>query len=126
AELAADGTWSVDVPGSALVADEGRTIAGSVVVSDAAGNTTTAEATKAYEVDTVAPVMPTLTINDITEDNVINAAEADGDVTVSGKVEGEFREGDVVTLTINGTAYTAELAADGTWSVDVPGSALVA
>ncbi|MGX4714732.1 Ig-like domain-containing protein, partial [Proteus mirabilis] len=79
------------------MADEGRTIAGSVVVSDAAGNTTTAEATKAYEVDTVAPVMPTLTINDITEDNVINAAEADGDVTVSGTVEGEFREGDVVT-----------------------------
>ncbi|MDK6203862.1 Ig-like domain-containing protein, partial [Oligella urethralis] len=65
-------------------------------------------------------------MNDLTDDNVINAEEAAGQVTVSGKVEGEFREGDVVTLTINDEEYTATVAADGTWRVDVPGSELVA
>jgi len=40
--------------------------------------------------------------------------------TVSGTASGGLiTEGDTVTLTVNGTAYTTVLAFDGTWSVDV-------
>ncbi|QSE75589.1 hypothetical protein JXZ74_02805, partial [Aeromonas media] len=38
---------------------------------------------------------------DITDDDVINAAETDQQIPVSGTVSGEFKEGDTVTLTVN-------------------------
>ena len=52
--------------------------------------------------DTAAPAM-TITVNDVTADNVLNAAEAGADVAITGTVTGEFKTGDTVTLTVNGT-----------------------
>ncbi|MUG33474.1 Ig-like domain-containing protein, partial [Psychrobacter sanguinis] len=79
-------------------------------------------------VDTQAPdsMSTDLEIDAITEDNIINAAEAGGDVAVTGTVTGTFKEGDVVTLTINGVQTTGTVAADGRFSIDVVGSDLAA
>ncbi|MFA0539606.1 Ig-like domain-containing protein, partial [Vibrio sp. 10N.222.54.E8] len=71
----------------------------------------------------------TITIDDdIAGDDIVNAAEAAGDVTITGTVGGDAKEGDTVTLTVNGnsTDYTGTVKADGTYSINVPGSELVA
>ncbi|MGP8292382.1 DUF5801 repeats-in-toxin domain-containing protein [Vreelandella zhanjiangensis] len=66
-------------------------------------------------------------MDDVTGDNTVNADEAAGNVTVTGRVTGEYTEGDVVTLTINGNDnYTTTVNAVGNWSVVVAGSDLAA
>ncbi|WP_180124833.1 Ig-like domain-containing protein, partial [Acinetobacter sp. YH12080] len=92
AEVQANGSWSVDVAGSDLLADGDQSIAGSVVVHDVAGNPATVTADKVYSVDTTAPTA-TLSIDAVTADNVVNAAEAGKTVTLTGNVTGEFTEG---------------------------------
>ena len=126
--VAADKTFSINVPGADLVADADKTIDAKVTTTDAAGNSTTATDTEGYSVDTVAPNNSTasISVNDITADNVVNAAEAGSDVTVTGTVSGEFKAGDVVTLTVNGKDYTTTVNAAGQYSVAVAGSDLAA
>ncbi|WP_209406433.1 S-layer family protein, partial [Pseudozobellia sp. WGM2] len=119
------GAYGIDVPGSALAADADTTVDGSVTTTDAAGNSATATDTQVYSVDVVAPI-PTLTIDDITADNILNAAEAGADVSVTGTVSGDFNDGDTVTLTVDGTDYTGTVDALGAYSIDVPGSKLAA
>ncbi|RIY38620.1 Ig-like domain-containing protein, partial [Neopusillimonas maritima] len=115
------GTWSVSVPGSVLA--ENSTVSASVSTTDAAGNSTSASTSQGYTVDT--EIDASITVNDITSDNVINAAESGGDVTVSGSVGGDVQDGDTVTVTVNGQTYTTQVA-DGAWSVDVAGTDLAA
>ncbi|MFE8158776.1 Ig-like domain-containing protein, partial [Brenneria goodwinii] len=119
----ADGTaWSVNVPGSVLAGN--TSVNASVTTSDAAGNTTTADANRPYGVDTVAPEA-TITIDTITSDNVINAAEAGQTISVTGQVGANVQAGDTVTVTVGGESYQTTVNADGmTWSVNVPGSVL--
>ncbi|MFC4096329.1 Ig-like domain-containing protein [Euzebyella saccharophila] len=119
------GAYSISVPGSELASDGDTTVDGSVTTTDAAGNQGTTTGTKAYTVDTVNPV-PVLSIDDITADNVLNAAEAGGNVDVTGTVSGDFNAGDTVTLTVNGTDYTGTVDALGAYSISVPGSELAA
>ncbi|WP_269500261.1 beta strand repeat-containing protein, partial [Castellaniella sp. S9] len=118
---AAAGTWTVDVATSDLLADSA--VAVSATSTDAAGNATTTSATHGYSVDTDAPEL-TVSVDPITPDNVINAAESSGLVNVAGKVTGEFSAGDTVTLTVNDTEYTGVAAADGTWAIAVAGTDL--
>ncbi|MBB4865608.1 hypothetical protein HNP46_004509 [Pseudomonas nitritireducens] len=66
-----------------------------------------------------------LVIDNVTSDNTINNAESKGNVTISGKATGEFQAGDIVSFKLDGTTYSASVKADGSWSVDVPGSKLV-
>ncbi|WP_152220465.1 Ig-like domain-containing protein [Pseudomonas sp. SCB32] len=66
-----------------------------------------------------------LTIDNVTSDNAISSVESKGNVTISGKVTGDFTAGDKVTFVLDGTTYSADVKADGTWGVDVPGSKLV-
>src|SRR5690606_40920721 len=68
----------------------------------------------------------TLSIDPVTDDNVLNITEAEAGVSISGSVGGEFSEGDQVTLTINGVTYTTAVNAAGEWSVEVAGSDLAA
>ncbi|MEK9283021.1 Ig-like domain-containing protein [Bradyrhizobium sp. ISRA442] len=117
-------TFSINVAGNDLAADADRTVDASVTTTDAAGNSTTATATKGYAVDTVAPAA-TLAVNDITSDNVLNAAEAGGTVAVTGTVGGDVHDGDTVTLTVNGTAYTGTVSGTS-FSISVAGSDLAA
>ncbi|UPY97239.1 Ig-like domain-containing protein [Pectobacterium sp. 21LCBS03] len=121
----ADGkTWSVDVPGSVLAAN--GDISASVTTRDTAGNVTTANTSHAYGVDTVAPVA-SISIDDVTSDNVINATESGQTIAVTGKVGNEVKAGDAVTVKVGSETYQTTVNTDGkTWSVNVPGAVLVA
>ncbi|MBT9190565.1 Ig-like domain-containing protein, partial [Zobellia russellii] len=119
------GAYSIAIPGSELAADGDTTVDGSVTTTDTAGNVGTATDTQVYSVDTTAPV-PVLAIDDITADNVLNAAEAGGNVNVTGTVSGDFNSGDTVTLTVNGTDYTGTVDGAGTYTIAIPGSELAA
>ncbi|MGN6026481.1 Ig-like domain-containing protein, partial [Alcaligenes faecalis] len=58
-------------------------------------------------------------------DDVINKAESESDVTITGTVGKDVKAGDTVTVTVNGKDYTTTVNADGkTWNVDVPGTEL--
>ncbi|RBO78541.1 Ig-like domain-containing protein, partial [Marinomonas aquiplantarum] len=99
----------------------------SVVVnaSDAAGNTVQSEV-MSIEKDTSAE-SGEVTVNAITSDDIINITESEQTVTVSGSASGgDISAGDIVTMTINGTEYSTNVQADGTWSVDVAGTDLAA
>ncbi|WP_261856134.1 retention module-containing protein, partial [Pectobacterium carotovorum] len=121
----ADGkTWSVNVPGSVLAAN--GDISATVTTRDTAGNVTTADTTHAYGVDTVAPTA-SITIDDVTSDNVINATESGQTISVTGKVDNDVKAGDAVTVKVGTETYQTTVNADGkTWSVNVPGSVLAA
>ncbi|PKG65406.1 Ig-like domain-containing protein, partial [Pseudoalteromonas arctica] len=106
-EVQADGTFSVDVPNEL---SEGEFTV-EVSVTDTAGNETTATTTG--EVDTTAPIV---TINALGD-------TSDTTPTISGTVSGE-PAGSTVTLTVtdaNGIVQiiTAEVIADGSWTVEV-------
>ncbi|WP_146235413.1 Ig-like domain-containing protein, partial [Pectobacterium brasiliense] len=117
-------TWSVNVPGSVLVAN--GDISATVTTRDTAGNATTANTSHAYGVDTVAPVA-SISIDNVTSDNVINAAESGQTIAVTGKVDNDVKAGDAITVTVGTETYQTTVNADGkTWSVNVPGSVLAA
>ncbi|WP_368350136.1 Ig-like domain-containing protein [Pectobacterium peruviense] len=117
-------TWSVNVPGSVLAAN--GDISATVTTSDTAGNVTTANTNHAYGVDTVAPVA-SISIDNVTSDNVINAAESGQTIAVTGKVDNDVKAGDAVTVTVGTETYQTTVNTDGkTWSVNVPGSVLAA
>ncbi|WP_417529127.1 retention module-containing protein [Marinomonas shanghaiensis] len=122
AQVESDGTWSVDVAGSDLSADTDRIVEASVVVSNNIGQQGTTDTTESYLVKTGSRA--SISVNSITSDDVINAEESEGSVTVSGRVGFDASAGDVVSMTINGTVYTAVVLANKTWSVEVAGSDL--
>jgi len=62
--------------------------------------------------------VPTITINPIALDNIINATEDDTDVVVNGSVT-DVEDGQTVTVTLNGKNYTA-IVAGGVWTFDLP------
>lgn len=84
----------------------------------------TATASQAYSVDTTAPTA-SISLDSITADNVLNAAEAGGTVAVTGTVGGDVTDGDTVTLTVDGVDYTGTVSS-GAFSINVLGSALAA
>ena len=92
--------------------------------TDAAGNTATQTFNGLVTIDTVAPTA-TITVNDITADNLININEFYGsDLPVTGTVSGDAHVGDVITLTVGTHTYTGTVAADLTYSIDVPADVL--
>ncbi|MEE7597306.1 BapA/Bap/LapF family prefix-like domain-containing protein, partial [Acinetobacter baumannii] len=127
----AAGTWTVSVPGSGLVADADKTIDAKVTFTDAAGNSSSVNDTQTYTIDTVAPNTDEVdfSVDSVTADNVINASEAAGNVTITGILKNVPSDAaaTAVTIVINGVTYTATVdSAAGTWTVSVPGSGLVA
>src|SRR5262249_41104233 len=114
--VAAGKTFSINVAGSDLAAS--TFVAASITSTDAAGNVGTATDSTTYTVDVTAPV-PTITLaSNITADDVINAAEAGGNVAVTGTVGGDAQVGDIVTLTVNGHNYTGAVQAGNTFSIN--------
>src|SRR5690606_17115352 len=120
----ADGkTWSKDVPGKDLLGN--AKVEAKVDTKDAAGNPASAEAERPYGVDTDLPEA-SITIDTIAGDDVVNKAESEKDVTISGTVGKDVKAGDTVTITIGNKTYTTTVNADGkTWSKDVPGKDLL-
>ncbi|WP_423250634.1 Ig-like domain-containing protein [Enterobacter roggenkampii] len=109
----ANGDWTWTVPAADLSGLKDGDASVQVSVTNVNGNV--ASSAQAFSVDTVAP---TVTINTISNDNMLNAAEAAQDLTLSGTSTAEA--GQTVTVTFNGNQYTAQVQADGSWTLDVP------
>ncbi|WP_318459337.1 retention module-containing protein [Photobacterium leiognathi] len=123
-----DGSWTVDVDGSDLVENGDNPIHATVTTCDGAGHCATADNDKGYDIDT--DINADITITVIAEDDVINEAEAEGKVSISGTVGGDVKEGDTVTLTLDGKEIgtaTVEKDANGklVWTAtDIDGKTL--
>jgi len=113
----AQGNWSVSLPSAVLQSLPQGANSLSVTVADSAGNTSTA--TGNFTVDTVAPQV---SVEALTGDNRINAAESGELQTLSGSGE----VGDRITVTLNGETYTTTVGGTGSWSIDLPANALTA
>src|SRR5690606_25697718 len=63
-----------------------------------------------------------ITINTIAADDILNATEAQADLVISGTTTAPA--GQTVTVNIGGVDYTAQVQANGSWSVTVPAAAV--
>ncbi|KLR38700.1 Ig-like domain-containing protein [Enterobacter hormaechei] len=115
AEVGANGAWSVKVPAVDAQALGDGTWTVNVSGKDAAGNTVSGSQT--IGVDTASPV---ISVDTIAQDNIINAAEHNQPLTLTGKTDAEA--GQIVTVTLNGKNHTATVGSDGSWSVTLPAS----
>ncbi|WP_158100641.1 retention module-containing protein, partial [Neiella marina] len=107
---------------------DGETInvSASVTVTERSANDSAEGSDSAVIGDTTAPTLSITLAEGITEDDVINASEANQDIAVTGSVIGDFVEGDTVTLTVNAQTYTGTVDGDGNFSIDVAGADLAA
>ncbi len=114
--VAEDGSWSLTFAATEIETGEYET-AVTVTSTDAFGNSTTLN--EILEVDTIAPVVDTQTVEG---DDQINAAEASDGVTLSGTGEA----GAAISVEFMGEVATTTVGADGTWSVDYAASVITA
>ena len=107
----AQGAWTYHVTG--LANESSHTF--SAQAKDSAGNVSATLSAQAVTIDTSAP---TLTIDALTAnaDNVLNSAESQGTLQISGATNAE--DGQHVTVGLNGKTYDATVSAGG-WHVDV-------
>ena len=90
----AGNTYSVAVAGSDLAVD--TTFDVSVSGSDTSGNPFTTTTTSTHTVDTTSTV--SISVDNITADDIVNAAEAGGSINVIGNVAGDASVGDAIKL----------------------------
>ncbi|PLR40842.1 hypothetical protein CYR55_06075 [Chimaeribacter californicus] len=119
-QVQAGGVWSLVVPAEVLAAlgNGGETLRASV--TDVSGNRATASRNLTIKSDRDG-----LSIDPVTGDNLINAADAEGAITLTGHTDGVHR-GATVHLTLNGEHYTAKVGRDGSWSATVPAADVAA
>ena len=120
ATTAADGTWSLTVPAADLAGLGQASYTLNATATNGVGNSVSNTAN--LLVDTA---LPTVTINTVAGDNVINAAEVAAGQTLSGTVA-NAEAGNTVTVTIGGLSYTATVQNNLSWSVNVPSDVLTA
>ncbi len=117
--------WEVTVPQSALQALQDaagadellENVPVSATVSDAAGNPAPTPATTTIDADFSGP---SIAIDPITGDNVINSAEAESDVTISGTTN-NVGGGQTVSVTVDGTDLAdVQTDQDGNWTATLP------
>ena len=104
------GAWSASVPSDSL--PESGTVTFTVTSSDAAGNTATV--TRSAAVDTSAP---TVAIDPVATDDIVDTKERAAGVTLSGTSTAE--DGQTVTV-YWGAASLPAIVVDGAWSVTYP------
>ncbi|UJF25351.1 Ig-like domain-containing protein [Suttonella sp. R2A3] len=106
--------------------NDGETVKVTAVVVDPAGNVSDKGYAEAL-IDISAPDSSTtqIAVDDVTADNVINAAESAADVAITGVATGEFQDGDKVVLTIDSVDYEGTVDSNGRFSIDVAGAGLV-
>ncbi|HGV4652253.1 TPA: Ig-like domain-containing protein, partial [Enterobacter cloacae] len=119
AQVDADGNWTATVPAADLAGLKDGDASVQVSVTNVNGNS--ASAGREYSVDATAP---SVTINTLATDDILNAAEAQADLTVSGTSTAEA--GQTVTVSLNGKDYTATVGSDGNWMLNVPAADLAA
>ncbi|MEW4958585.1 Ig-like domain-containing protein, partial [Enterobacter cloacae subsp. cloacae] len=112
AQVDADGNWTATVPAANLAGLKDGDASVQVSVTNVNGNS--ASAGREYSVDATAP---SVTINTLATDDILNAAEAQADLTVSGTSTAEA--GQTVTVSLNGKDYTATVGSDGHWTLNV-------
>ncbi|HGF1364692.1 TPA: Ig-like domain-containing protein, partial [Enterobacter cloacae] len=117
AQVDADGNWTATVPAADLAGLKDGDASVQVSVTNVNGNS--ASAGREYSVDATAP---SVTINTLATDDILNAAEAQADLTVSGTSTAEA--GQTVTVSLNGKDYTATVGSDGNWTLNVPAADL--
>ena len=105
--------WTVSVPAADAQALP-ATNAVTADVSDLAGNPAV-QATHALTHDAIAP---TIVINAIATDDIINATEDQTPVAITGNTTG-VEDNQIVTVTLNGKTYTATVTSNA-WTVSVP------
>jgi T1SS-143 domain-containing protein len=122
-------TFSVNVAGSQIVANP---LVSAVITSvdEATGDTVNASTSFEYGVDITAP-SPVIALDaNIAVDGIINLAESQGTIAVTGTVAGDAKVGDPVSVFVNGVTYSTQVVALAGgqlgFSVDVPGAALAA
>ncbi|KFX20776.1 Ig-like domain-containing protein [Pectobacterium betavasculorum] len=112
------GTWSVNLPSSALqvLANTQHTL--SVSAEDKAGNPTGSSNVN-FNVNLTPP--PTvMTINPIATDNIINAVEIGGNITISGHSVGPASSMSPVNLQVGSSIFVAITDVNGNWSITIP------
>ncbi len=120
ATVLADGTWSVGVP----AADVSNWPAGTVNIT-VSGDTSAGNPVSITHPVTVDLTAVAVSINTITGDDVINAAEKGAALTLSGSTSG-VEAGQTVTVTFGGKTYTTTVAANGSWTTSVPAAHIAA
>ncbi|WP_299045714.1 Ig-like domain-containing protein [uncultured Tateyamaria sp.] len=111
----ANGNWQAPFAASQIAEGEYTTNV-SVTATDRAGNVATV--TDTVRVDTL---VNQLNIQDnVTSDNVVSGPEARDGINLGGQVE----PGSTVMVDFNGTVLAATVDAAGTWSLDIPPSAI--
>ncbi|WLI76284.1 Ig-like domain-containing protein [Kosakonia sp. H02] len=113
----ADGTWSVGVPPEDLARVQDGTQVISVNVSDAAGNSTSASHSVTFAAKPAS--QPTITINTVAQDDVINAIEHNLALNITGSSTA-LAAGTVITVLFNDKTYTASVNGSGNWTIAVP------
>ncbi len=118
ATIQSNGSWSVNVPAADVAAlADGTSYTISASAQDSAGNSATAS--RSVAVDLTAPV---ISINTVSTDDRLNAAEQQQPLTLNGSTSAEV--GQTVTVTFGGKTYIATVAANGTWALNVPAADL--
>ncbi|ETI61996.1 retention module-containing protein, partial [Marinomonas profundimaris] len=117
--VGAAGTWTVGVSGSDLAADTEF----DVVVSSSNSNGSTVESVGSSIHTVDLEISGRMSISDVTSDDIVSAAEAQTNIAITGIVSGDVKNGDVVTLTVNGKEYTGTVT-NRMFSIDVAGSDL--
>ncbi|MDE8556865.1 Ig-like domain-containing protein [Pantoea vagans] len=118
-----NGNWSLDLPATVYTGLGNGTYPLTVTASDAAGNATTASRDLALKVE--AGTLPTLTLDAFAGNNVVDGAERLTDQRLTGTTT-NVEAGQLVTVTLDGTVYSAAVQASGAWSLIVPAGALAA
>ncbi|MBO0594002.1 type 1 secretion protein, partial [Cellulophaga sp. E16_2] len=105
-------TWSFDITATeAQALDASETITADV--SNASGNVAV-QTTRDIQHDTS---LPTIAINVVAVDDIINATEDDSPVTISGTTT-DVEDGQIATVILNGTTYSPVVTGN-TWSFDI-------
>lgn len=113
----AQGHWRVTVPSAdvSILADGEQQVI--VKATDGAGNP--ANTNGSFTVIASEASQPTLTVDLVAGDNVVNSQEANSPLHLSGSSQ-QLPEGTPVTITLNGVEYTAVIDINGNWMVTLP------
>nr|WP_244318029.1 Ig-like domain-containing protein [Yersinia mollaretii] len=117
--VGAGGNWSVLVQPidlKTLTVDTDLTV--NVSLQDAVGNA----ASKSGILSVIANGIPTLTVDSIFGDGLLNAADALLTQTITG--HSTFAAGSTLNITVGNLVLSTTVKADGTWSISVPPAAL--
>lgn len=104
------GNWTTSLPVSAFPDQASYTIE---VTSQSAPNSTSSVV---VQVDTLAP---TVTLNPVSDDDVINATDSNQPLILSGTAS-PSEAGRTVSVSMNNKTYYAVVGSDGNWSTEVP------